>query len=75
MTVWVYLLIWVSIFSVQKEVVDISDDEDSGPVSAVEEEDDDDDDNNVVLSEKSDPSKSRTKIKMLFKPKSKGSKG
>lgn len=73
MTVWVYLLIWVSIFSVQKEVVDISDDEDSGPVSAVEEEDDDDDD--VVLSEKSDPSKSRTKIKMLFKPKSKGSKG
>ena len=57
----------------QKEVVDISDDEDSGPVSAVEEEDDDDDD--VVLSEKSDPSKSRTKIKMLFKPKSKGSKG
>ena len=73
MTVWIYLLIWVSIFSVQKEVVDISDDEDSGPVSAVEEEDDDDDD--VVLSEKSDPSKSRTKIKMLFKPKSKGSKG
>ena len=66
-------MIWVSIFSVQKEVVDISDDEDSGPVSAVEEEDDDDDD--VVLSEKSDPSKSRTKIKMLFKPKSKGSKG
>ena len=63
----------MSIFSVQKEVVDISDDEDSGPVSAVEEEDDDDDD--VVLSEKSDPSKSRTKIKMLFKPKSKGSKG
>lgn len=73
MTVWIYLLIWVLIFSVQKEVVDISDDEDSGPVSAVEEEDDDDDD--VVLSEKSDPSKSRTKIKMLFKPKSKGSKG
>ena len=64
----------MSIFSVQKEVVDISDDEDSGPVSAVEEDDDDDDDD-VVLSEKSDPSKSRTKIKMLFKPKSKGSKG
>ena len=74
MTVWIYLLIWVLIFSVQKEVVDISDDEDSGPVSAAEEEDDDDDDD-VVLSEKSDPSKSRTKIKMLFKPKSKGSKG
>ena len=44
----------MSIFSVQKEVVDISDDEDSGPVSAVEEEDDDDDDDDVVLSEKSD---------------------
>ncbi|PFX26138.1 chromodomain-helicase-DNA-binding protein 4-like isoform X3 [Stylophora pistillata] len=57
-----------------KEVVDVSDDDDSGPISAAEEEDDEDD-VDVVLNERSDPSKSRTKIKMLFKTKSKGSKG
>lgn len=51
--------------------MELSDGDDSEPVSGPELEDDDDE----VISEKNSTSKQRTKIKMLFKPKSKGSKG
>ena len=50
--------------------MELSDGDDSEPVSGPELEDDDE-----VVSEKNSTSKQRTKIKMLFKPKSKGSKG
>ncbi|XP_078374198.1 chromodomain-helicase-DNA-binding protein 4-like isoform X2 [Oculina patagonica] len=53
-----------------KEIVELSDGDDSEPVSGPEVDDDDED-----VSEKNGTSKSRTKIKMVFKPKSKGAKG
>ena len=55
---------------VQKEIVELSDGDDSEPVSGPEVEDDDE-----VVGEKNGTSKQRTKIKMVFKPKSKGAKG
>ena len=55
---------------VQKEIVELSDGDDSEPVSGPELEDDDE-----VISEKNGTLKQRTKIKMVFKPKSKGTKG
>lgn len=54
----------------QKEIVELSDGDDSELVSGPEVEDDDE-----VSSEKNGTSKPRTKIKMVFKPKSKGAKG
>lgn len=53
-----------------KEIVELSDGDDSEPVSGPEVEDDDE-----VVGEKNGTSKQRTKIKMVFKPKSKGAKG
>lgn len=55
---------------VKKEIVELSDGDDSDPVSDPEVREDDE-----VISEKNNTSKQRTKIKMVFKPKSKGAKG
>lgn len=56
----------------QKEIVELSDGDDSEPVSGPEVDDDDEEED---VGEKNGTQKSRTKIKMVFKPKSKGAKG
>lgn len=59
------------LFSPQKEAVEIvSDGEESDPDSAI----DDDDDDDAVIGESQVETKSRTKIKLVFKSK-KGAKG